>query len=60
MDNKLDNQLLIVPDTIEANRQYSDEKMKNLAEYLTVMIKSIMDHIKTSKYSPDKKDLPKS
>ena len=34
--------------------------MNNLTEYLTVMITSMMDQIKTSKYSPDKKDSPKS
>ena len=32
MDNNSDYQLLIMQATIEANRQYSDEKMKNLAE----------------------------
>ena len=41
--------------TIEANRKYYDEKMKNLTEDITTMIASMMDKIKFSKYSPDKK-----
>ena len=56
MNNKSDEQLLIVKATIEANRQDYDEKMKNLTEDLTAMITSMMDQIKISKYSPDKKD----
>ena len=32
MDNKSDEQLLIRQATIESNRKYSDEKMKNLTE----------------------------
>ena len=60
MDNNPDDQLLTMQATIEANRKYYDEKMKKLTKYLTAMITSIMDHIKTSKYSPDKKDSPKA
>ena len=60
MDNKLDGQLLITQATIDANRQDSDEKSKNLTEDLTAMIASIMDQIKIPKYSPDKKDSPKA
>ena len=38
MDNNLDNQLLTMQATIEANRKYYDEKMKKLTEYLTAVI----------------------
>ena len=55
MDNKSDDQLLITKATIEAIRQDSDDKMKNLIEDLTSMVTSITDQIKTSKYSPDKR-----
>ena len=60
MDNNPDDQLLTMQATIEANRKYYDEKMKKLTEYLTAMITSIMDHIKTSKYSPDNEYSPKA
>ena len=43
-------------DTIDDNRQDYDEKMKKLTEYLTEMIAPIMDQIKMSKSSLDKKD----
>ena len=49
---------------IEANRQDSDEKIKNLTEYLTEMITStitsMIDQINISKSSPYKKDSPKA
>ena len=57
--NKSDYQLLIMQARIEFNRQYSDEKIKNLTEDLTAMIASIMYQINIYKYSPDKKDSPK-
>ena len=38
-----DDQLLIMQATIEAKRQNSDEKMKNLTKDLKPMITSIMD-----------------
>ena len=60
MDNKSDEHLLLVQATIEANRQDYGEKMMNLTEDFTGIITSIMDHIKISKYSPYKKDSPKS
>ena len=44
--------------TIEANRQYYDEKMMNLTEDLTEIIASMRDQIKIS--SPDKKDTTKA
>ena len=56
MDNKSDYQLLIMKDSIEYNNQDSNENMKNLTADLTGMIASIMDKIKISKTSPDKKD----
>ena len=46
MDNKSYDQLLIVQSEIEANRQDSDEKMKNITKELTAMIASMMDQIK--------------
>ena len=59
MDNKSYYQLFIMQAKIYANRKYSDDKMKNLTEDLTVIIASMMDQIKISKSSPDKKDSPK-
>ena len=56
MDNKSDAQLLIMQATIEANMHDSDEKTKNLTEYLTAKITSMMDQIKISKSSLDQKD----
>ena len=56
MNEKSDDQLLIMQATIESNRKDSDDKIKNITEELTGMIASMMDHIKISKYSPDKKD----
>ena len=47
-------------DTIEANRQYYGEKMKNITEDLTEMIASMMDQIKISKSSLEKKYSPKA
>ena len=60
MDNKSYEQLLIIQATIDSNMQDCYEKMKNLTADVTAMITSIMDHIKISKYSPDKKDSPKA
>ena len=45
MDYKSDEQLIFMQATIEANRQDSDEKMKNITEYLPAIITSMMDHI---------------
>ena len=59
MDNKSDYRLLIMQAMIEANKQYYDEKMKNLTQDLTGIIASMMDQIKFSKSSLDKKDSPK-
>ena len=46
MDYKSDEQLLIIKATIESNKQYYDEKMKNLTEDLTATTASMMDEIK--------------
>ena len=59
MDNKSDYQLLIMQATIESNNKYSDDKIKKLTAYLTWMITSMMDQIKISKSSLDKKYSPK-
>ena len=59
MYNKWDDQLLIMQDIIEANRQDSDEKMKKITEHLTAIIASMMDQIKIYKLLPEKKDLHK-
>ena len=60
MDNNSNDHLLIMQAKIESNRKYSDKKMKNLTEDLTEMTASMMDHIKISKSSPDKKDSTKA
>ena len=46
MDNNSDEKLLIMQDTIEGNRQDSDEKTKELTEDLTETITTMMDQIK--------------
>ena len=46
MDNKSNDQLLIMQATIETNRQDSYEKMKNITEELTGIISPMMDQIK--------------
>ena len=56
----LDDQLLTIQATIENNKQHSDEKMNNLTEYPTAMITLMMDQIKISKYSPNRKYSQKS
>ena len=57
MDNKSDEQLIIINYTIEANRKDYDKKRKNLTEdfkrMITSTIKSMTDQIKILKYSPD-------
>ena len=55
MDNKSDDQFLVVQYMIDANSQDYDEETKKLTEYLTGMIASLMDQIKTSKHSPEKR-----
>ena len=56
MDNKYDEQLLIMKDMIESNRQDPYEKTKKLTEDLKAIITSLMDWIKISKSLPDRKD----
>ena len=60
MDNKSDEQLIITQDTIEVNRQESDEKIMRLIEDLKVFVKStitsMMDQTNISKSSPEQKD----
>ena len=60
MDNNSDHQLLIVQATIEANRKYYDDKIKNITEDLIEIITSIVDQIKFYKSSPYKKDSSKA
>ena len=60
MDKDSNYQLLTMQATIEANRKYYNEKMKKLTKYLTAMITLMMDKIKISKYSPDRKYSPKT
>ena len=45
---------------IDAKSQDSDEKTKNLTEYLTAIIESMMDQIKFSKLFSYKKDSSKA
>ena len=59
MDNNSDEKLLIMQDTIEGNRQDSDEKTKELTEDLTETITTMMDQIKKLKYSLEQKYSPK-
>ena len=63
MDNKSDEQFIITQDTIESNRQESDDKITKLTEDLKSIIKStitsIMDRINISKYLPGKNNSPK-
>ena len=59
MDKKSYEQLLIMPATIESNKQDYDEKMKKITEDITSMITSMMDQIKISKSSPNQKYSPK-
>ena len=49
MDDKSDDQILIMEVKFEFNRQYSDEKTKKLTEDLILMIISMIDQIKMSK-----------
>ena len=60
MDNKPDNQLIIMQAIIEANKQDSDEKTKNLTQDLTGMITSTKDQIKMQKSSRENKNSPKA
>ena len=46
MYNNSDEQLLIMKAMIESNKQYSNEKIKGLTAYLTVMISPMMNQIK--------------
>ena len=58
MDNKSGDQLLIMQDTIDANKRHYDEKVKNFTEDLTTMFASMMDQVQNSKSLPYKKDSP--
>ena len=60
MDERSDEQILIMKSIIESTRQDSDDEMKNLTEDLIAMTASIMDRIKSSKYSPENKYSPKA
>ena len=63
MDNKSDDQLLIIQDTIDSNRQYYDEKTKkqdSKLDKLTAMVENMMDQIQILNYLPDKTNPPKS
>ena len=60
MDNKSDEQLLIMQATNESKNQDLDEKTKKPKQDLTGMIASMMDQTKISKYSLDKKYSPKA
>ena len=60
MDNKSYGQLLLIQAMINVSRENTDDKIKNLTENLTAMITSMMDQIKISKHSPEKKDSSKA
>ena len=59
MDNKADEQFLVMKSTIESNSQNTDEKLTNITEdiaLITLTITSMMDQTKNSKYFPYQKD----
>ena len=56
MDNKSDDQLLIIKANIESKNKDYDKKTSNTTQDLTGNITSVMDQIKISKYSPENKD----
>ena len=58
MDNKSDEQLLIIQAEIEANKKESDEKMKKLTEYLKAIIKSTITStmVQMEMYKPPKEN----
>ena len=60
MDNKSYDKLIIMQATIESNKRDYHEKINKLTSDLTGMITPMMDQIKTSKFSTDKKDSPKT
>ena len=59
IDNNSDDQLLIIQATTEANKQYYDEKIKDIIEDLIETITSMMYQIKFSESSPDNNYSPK-
>ena len=63
MYKKSDDQLLMMQDTIDANRQDSDEKMRKQdykLDKLMAMVENMMNHIQTWDYLPDSIDSPKA
>ena len=61
MDNNLDDQLLIMQSSIEANKQYTDNKMKKHDSEFTV-IRKILKQLMVQNHnsSPDKVEPPKA
>ena len=62
MDNKLDEQLLILQATIDARRKAYDEKIKkqdSKLDMLTSMVRTMINCIHILNSLPDKKDSPK-
>ena len=55
MYKKSDDKFLAIKATIESSRQDYDDKIKKVTEDLTAIITSMMDQIKTLKYSQEKK-----
>ena len=55
-NNKLYDQLLIIQNTIEANKQYFDEETKKITEDPKETIASMMYQIKNQKSPSDNKD----
>ena len=59
MDNKSNENFLIIQAIIEANRQETDEKLTQITEdlkFLTATITSMMDQTNNSMFSPSQKD----
>ena len=63
MDNKSDEQLLIIQSTININKQDYDDKMKKQVyklDNLMAIMENMMDHIQISDPSSENMDSPKA
>ena len=56
MDNKSDEQLIIIQSKVESNKQETDEKLTHIIENFKVMIEFMMDQTNNSKLSSSQKD----
>ena len=56
MDNKSDEQFLIIQATFEANKQENDEKLRQITENIKVLTAFMMDQTKNQKFLPAQTD----